>query len=139
MNAKENLEATQLGLQYALNAAKMGAPIAITPESGNYLSWYDGNNGVQVKVKTMANSYVRQIGDTFMRYGYALNQVWNIDETGLCPMPHFCYWKAGDIWVDDRKSSNNLVQEIMMNIFMRGVTVWKNPDEIGKVSIYANR
>lgn len=139
LNAKENLEATQLGSQYALNAAKMGAPIAITPESGNYLPWYDGNNGVQVKVKTMANSYVRQIGDTFMRYGYALNQVWNIDETGLCPMPHFCYWKAGDIWVDDRKSSNNLVQEIMMNIFMRGVTVWKNPDEIGKVSIYANR
>lgn len=139
LNAKENLEATQFGMQYDLNGMKKRAPIQVTPENGNYLSHYMGNNGVQFKVKTMPNGDVRQVGDTFMRYGYALNQVWNIDESGLCPMPHFCYWKAGDIWVDDRESSNNLIQETMISIFMRGVTIWNNPDEIGKVSIYANK
>lgn len=139
LNAKENLEATQFGMQYDLNGMKKRAPIKVTPENGNYLSHYVGNNGVQFKVKTMANGDVRQVGDTFMRYGYALNQVWNVDESGLCPMPHFCYWKAGDIWVDDRASSNNMIQETMISIFMRGVTVWNNPDEIGKVSIYANK
>lgn len=139
LNAKENLEATQFGMQYDLNGMKKRAPIKVTPENGNYLSHYAGNNGVQFKVKTMPNGDVRQVGDTFMRYGYALNQVWDIDESGLCPMPHFCYWKAGDIWVDDRASSNNLIQETMISIFMRGVTIWNNPDEIGKVSIYANK
>ena len=139
LNAKENLEATQFGMQYDLNGMKKRAPIQVTPENGNYLSHYVGNNGVQFKVKTMPNGDVRQIGDTFMRYGYALNQVWDIDKSGLCPMPHFCYWKAGDIWVDDRASSNNMIQETMIAIFMRGVTIWKNPDEIGKVSIYANK
>lgn len=139
LNAKENLEATQFGMQYDLNGMKKRAPIQVTPENGNYLSYYAGNNGVQFKVKTMPNGDVRQVGDTFMRYGYALNQVWDIDESGLCPMPHFCYWKAGDIWVDDRASSNNLIQETMISIFMRGVTIWNNPDEIGKVSIYANK
>lgn len=139
LNAKENLEATQFGMQYDLNGMKKRAPIQVTPENGNYLSHYAGNNGVQFKVKTMPNGDVRQVGDTFMRYGYALNQVWNIDESGLCPMPHFCYWKAGDIWVDDRASSNNLIQETMISIFMKGVTIWNNPDEIGKVSIYANK
>lgn len=139
MNAKENLEAGHYAAQYALDDAKMRAPIQVTPERGNYLSQYAGNNGVQFKIKTMPNGDVRQIGDTFMRYGYALNQMWDLEKSGLCPMPHFCYWKAGDIWVDDRKSSNNLVQETMINIFMRGVTVWKNPDEIGKVSIYDNK
>lgn len=139
MNAKENLEAGHYAAQYALDDAKMRAPIQVTPERGNYLSQYAGNNGVQFKIKTMPNGDVRQIGDTFMRYGYALNQMWDIEKSGLCPMPHFCYWKAGDIWVDDRKSSNNLVQETMINIFMRGVTVWNNPDEIGKVSIYDNK
>lgn len=139
LNAKENLEATQFGMQYELNGMKKRAPIQVTPENGNYLSHYVGNNGVQFKVKTMPNGDVRQVGDTFMRYGYALNQVWNIDESGLCPMPHFCYWKAGDIWVDDRASSNNLIQETMISIFMKGVTIWNNPDEIGKVSIYANK
>lgn len=139
MNAKENLEAGHYAAQYALDDAKMRAPIQVTPERGNYLSQYAGNNGVQFKIKTMPNGDVRQIGDTFMRYGYALNQMWDLEKSGLCPMPHFCYWKAGDIWVDDRKSSNNLVQETMINIFMRGVTVWNNPDEIGKVSIYDNK
>ena len=139
MNAKENLEAGHYAAQYALDDAKMRAPVQVTPESGNYLSYYAGNNGVQFKVKTMPNGDIRQIGDTFMRYGYALNQMWDIEKSGLCPMPHFCYWKAEDIWVDDRKSSNNLVQETMINIFMRGVTVWNNPDEIGKVSIYDNK
>lgn len=139
MNAKENLEAGHYAAQYALYDAKMRAPVQVTPENGNYLSYYAGNNGIQFKIKTMPNGDIRQIGDTFMRYGYALNQIWDIEKSGLCPMSHFCYWKAGDIWVDDRKSSNNLVQETMINIFMRGVTVWNNPDEIGKVSIYDNK
>lgn len=139
LNAKENLEATQFKMQYDLNGMKKRAPIQVTSKSGNYLPYYAGNNGVQFKIKTMPNGDIRQIGDTFMRYGYALNQVWNIDASGLCPMPHFCYWKAGDIWVDDRKSSNNMIQETMISIFMRGVTIWNNPDEIGKVSIYANK
>ena len=139
LNAKENLEATQYTTQRTLSGKHMAAPIQLTQESGNYQPWYQGSNGVQFKIKTMPNGDVRQIGDTFMRYGYALNQVWDVEKSGLCPMPHFCYWKAEDIWVDDRASSNNMVQETMINIFMRGVTIWKHPDEIGKVSIYANK
>ena len=53
-------------------------------------------------------------------------------------MNHFCYWKTRDIWVDDRNSSNNAAQEVITAIFNRGVTVWKDPDEVGRVSIYAN-
>lgn len=139
LNAQETLEATQFATQLALESNRLKAPTQITPENGNYLSSYMGNNGVQFKVKTMPNGDIRQIGDTFMRYGYALNQAWDISKSGLCPMSHFCYWKAGDIWVDDRASSNNMIQETMINMFLRGVTVWKNPDEIGKVSIYDNR
>ena len=139
LNAQETLEATQYATQLALESNRLKAPTQITPENGNYLSSYAGTNGVQFKVKTMPNGDIRQIGDTFMRYGYALNQVWDVSESGLCPMPHFCYWKAGDIWVDDRGSSNNMVQETMINIFLRGVTIWKNPNEIGKVAIYDNK
>lgn len=138
LNAKENLEATQFDLQCSLSGSRMKAPIELTKSDGNYLPYYMGNNGVQMKIKTMPNGDVRQIGDMFLRYGYALNQMWNIEKSGLCPMPHFCFWRASDIWVDDRKSSNNSIQDIIINIFKAGVTVWRNPDEIGKVSIYAN-
>lgn len=138
LNAKESLEATQFDLQCALSGSKMKAPVELTKSDGNYLPYCMGNNGVQMKIKTMPNGDVRQIGDMFLRYGYALNQMWDIEKSGLCPMPHFCFWRASDIWVDDRKSSNNSIQDIIINIFKAGVTVWRNPDEIGKVSIYAN-
>lgn len=138
LNAKENLEATQYDMQCSLKGARMRAPIELTKSDGNYLPYYMGNNGVQMKIKTMSNGDIRQVGDTFLRYGYALNQMWDIEKSGLCPMPHFCFWRASDIWVDDRKSSNNSIQDIIINIFRSGVTIWKNPDEIGKVSIYAN-
>lgn len=138
LNAKENLEATQFDLQCSLSGSRMKAPVELTKSDGNYLPYYMGNNGVQMRIKTMPNGDVRQIGDMFLRYGYALNQMWDIEKSGLCPMPHFCFWRASDIWVDDRKSSNNSIQDIIINIFKSGVTVWKNPNEIGKVSIYAN-
>lgn len=138
LNAKESLESTQFDMQCNLSGARMRAPIPVAQSDGNYLPYYVGNNGVQVKVRTMPNGDIRQVGDTFLRYGYTLNQMWDVDKSGLCPMPHFCYWRATDIWVDDRASSNNSVQDSIINIFRAGVTVWKNPTEIGKVSIYDN-
>ena len=86
----------------------------------------------------MPNAEVRQVGDWFARYGYALEQSWDVNESGLCPMKHFCYWKCRDIWIDDRKSSNNAAIVLMSTMFVRGVTIWKNPEEVGRVSIYDN-
>ena len=53
-------------------------------------------------------------------------------------MKHFTYWKASDIWLDDMRSSTNLVNNTISEIFLRGVTVWRNPDEIGRVDFYDN-
>lgn len=139
LNAKEKLESFRDSTQYGLENARLGAPIQITPDRGDAYADLGMYKGVQFKIKTMADGDMHQIGDTFMRYGYALNQMWNVDESGLCPMSHFCYWKAEDIWVDDRLSSNNSVQGLIVNMFRRGVTIWKNPDEVGRVSIYANK
>lgn len=139
LNAKENLEASRDGIQYDLYHARMSAPVQLTPDKGNAYAYLGMYNGVQFKVRTMPDGDIRQIGDTFLRYGYALNQMWNVAESGLCPMSHFCYWKAEDIWVDDRQSSNNAVQGLIINMFLRGVTVWKNPDEIGRIDIHDNK
>ena len=138
-NAQTSLEAAQKNAQYNLYAAANGKPIQLTPEMGDMTPDVTMRKGVQIRIKTLPNGDIRQIGDIFMRYGYALNQIWNVNESGLCPMNHFCYWKAEDIWVDDRKSSNNRVQQIIINMFMKGVTIWKNPDEIGRISIYENK
>ena len=86
----------------------------------------------------MNDSEISQTGDFFARYGYSLNQNWDIQSSGLILMKNFTYWKATDIWVDDMKDSNNFVQLSLSKIFMQGTTVWSNPEIIGKVSVYDN-
>jgi hypothetical protein len=138
LNAKENLENAANAAMAAVNDARNNKPTPIGKTNGNPTTDYMENRGVQIKVKTQSDSAIRQTGDTFARYGYALNQVWDVKNSGLKLMQHFTYWKASDIWVDDRQSSNNIVQEFITKMFLQGVTVWNNPNEIGRVRIYDN-
>jgi hypothetical protein len=138
LNAKETLENARNGGQFSMLDATMARPVAVGAYAGDPTADYMRTRGVQVKVRTMQNAEVRQVGDWFARFGYALNQVWDVAESGLCPMRHFCYWKAHDVWVDDRSASNADAQSLVKTILTRGVTVWHNPDEIGRVSIYDN-
>ena len=121
-----------------INDARNAAPSKVCDYSGNPSTDYMQNRGIQIRVKTQSDSAIRQTGDMFARYGYALNQNWDVATSGLKLMRHFTYWKCADIWVDDRKSSNNVVQNFITKMFLQGVTVWNNPNEIGRVSIYDN-
>lgn len=137
-NAKETLENSRDGVRYAMADAGNGPARVIAAYTGDPTADYMRTRGVQMKVRTMPNAEVRQVGDWFARYGYALEQVWDVSESGLCPMNHFCYWKCRDIWIDDLRSSNNTAITLMQTMFERGITIWKNPDEVGKVSVYDN-
>ena len=138
LNAKESLENAQRNLQYAYDGSHMQPPRGIGSYAGDPTPDYMRTRGVQMKVRTMPLSEVHAVGDWFARYGYALDQIWPLELTGLCPMNHFCYWKTRDIWVDDRNASNGTAQIMFESIFNRGVTVWKDPDEVGRVSVYDN-
>ena len=137
-NAKEILEAAQDKARNRYISASNATPQQIGLTSGNPEADYFMTRGVQIKVRTESDSAIRQAGDHFARFGYALNQMWDVEESGLCPMRHFCYWKASDIWVDDACSSNNEVNTTMRRIFLDGVTVWKEAQELGRVSVYDN-
>lgn len=138
LNAKETLENAQDRAKALYNDSRNNIPMQIGSYSGSYAPDYIETRGIQVKVRTENDSCISQAGAMFARYGYALNEIWNVKQSGLSLMKHFTYWKASDIWVDDIKASNNAVNRVIENIFLKGVTVWKNPDEIGRVDIYAN-
>lgn len=138
LNAKESLENAQRNMQYAYDGSHMQPPRGIGSYAGDPTPDYMRTRGVQMKIRTMPLSEVHAMGDWFARYGYALDQIWPLELTGLCPMNHFCYWKTRDIWVDDRNASNGTAQIMFESIFNRGVTVWKDPDEVGRVSVYDN-
>ena len=136
--AKELLEAAQRKAKNSFDSARNQMPSRIGETTGKPDADYFRTRGVQVKVRTESESAIAQAGDHFARYGYALNRMWDVDESGFCPMRKFCYWKASDIWVDDRLSSTSDASKAIQRMFLEGVTLWKNPNEIGRVSVYDN-
>lgn len=135
-NAQDVLRNTQNQFKAVSNDAKNMAPVRLCPDGGNSSPDYMRTRGVQVKVRTQPKGSIRAAGDEFTRYGYSLNQIWDVDE--LCLMKHFTYWKASDLWVYDKGESSDFAQQSIGNIFRNGVTVWSNPDDIGKVNPYDN-
>lgn len=138
INAKEVLENTQDGVMYSMLAASKRNPIQLTQASGNAEMYSYGINGIQFRLRTQSESAIKQTVAQFARFGYNLNQIWNVKDTGLNLMETFTYWKASDIWIDIRKAATFGIENALKNIFKNGVTVWKSPDLIGKVDIYAN-
>lgn len=129
---------TQRDAMAGLLDARNDEPVELCPTSGDPTSEYMRTRGVQIKVRTQSKSAIRMAGDTFARFGYALNQIWNVAKSGLKLMRHFTYWKASDIWVYDVHETNDTPQNAIVAIFEKGVTVWNDPDEIGMVSPYDN-
>lgn len=138
INAKEILENTQDGVMYSMLAASKRNPIQLTQASGNAEMYSYGINGIQFRLRTQSESAIKQTVAQFARFGYNLNQIWNVKDTGLNLMETFTYWKASDIWIDIRKAATFGIENALKNIFKNGVTVWKSPDLIGKVDIYDN-
>lgn len=141
----QKANAAQRGLANAQNSTKAQSadasnyrPVTIgtTANRTAYAPDYYRNRGVQIKVRTQGSDAIAQAASEFARYGYALNQIWHPDD--LCPMIYYTYWKARDCWVYDLKGSNDTAQTAIELIFKNGVTVWSNPDEIGKVDPYEN-
>ena len=107
---------------------------------------YDGDatldafarRGLQFRLRTQPDDCIAQAGDMFLRYGYALNRVWDVSVSGLELMSHFTYWKCADIWINEGVGVNQRAMQDIQRAFLNGVTIWNEPTEVGKVSIYDN-
>ena len=92
--------------------------------------------GLFVNVATQSKAAIKAAGDQFLRYGYMLDQAWQPTDWQL--MKHFTYWKARDVWISGRGITIEAASEAIKAILMNGTTVWDNPDDVGRVSIYDN-
>lgn len=87
-------------------------------------------------VVTQSRSAIAAAGDEFLRYGYmygmqwSFNGNWNIGK-------YFTYWKLRDFWVSDLQVPDLYMDKLRFFLF-GGVTIWRRPEYIGKVSIYDN-
>lgn len=92
---------------------------------------------VQVKIERACNDDIARCGDSFYRYGYACSR--NIGTfNNFNIMKHFTYWQADEVWMcANNNAPENAVAQIR-DILESGTTVWREPKEIGAVSIYDN-
>lgn len=92
--------------------------------------------GMFANVVTESIHAIRRAGDEFLRYGYAYNGAWDFDgDWNVCE--HFTYWKLSDFWVKGLNLPDAYMDRLRFFLF-GGVTVWRNPEDIGRVTIYEN-
>lgn len=135
--AKADLVQKQLEVENQYKNARLHAPVKYSDYSGTFAQDALKRRGVRFNIRTQSKSVIAQTGDAMLRFGYALHRVWDM-KNGFHYGKHFTFWKAEDIWINDGNGVANTATNTIGQILMKGVTVWKNPDEIGMIGIYDN-
>ena len=102
-----------------------------------------------VKLKQIGPAYMTMIGDYWLRYGYAIDRyvhLGNIREDAdyspyvrdgvLSLMDKFTYWKMTECKFDGDIPEQ--YKGTVRGIFEKGVTVWRDPEDIMQVPIFDN-
>ena len=87
-------------------------------------------------IVTQSKSAISSAGDEFLRYGYTFDKFWEFDGNWNVGK-YFTYWKLRDFWVSNLTVPDMYMDKLRFFLF-GGVTIWKNPSDIGKRTIYEN-
>lgn len=134
-NATRSHDVAIAGIQANWNESGVAAPVQQgTRKGGEHAATRPLL--VSATIETQPDGAILQAASDFARYGYALNQEWKLKR--LQVMRHFSYWQCSEVWCSGEGDALEGVQLAIKNIMINGTTVWSDPDEIGKVSIYDN-
>lgn len=134
---KANLVQKQREAEAQYKNARLQKPVSYSQYSGDFMPDAYHRRGVRVNVRTQSKSAIAQAGDAMLRFGYALHRVWDMTK-GFHYCKEFTFWKAEDIWINDGSGVANVATNVIGNILMKGVTIWRDPAKIGTVGIYDN-
>lgn len=87
-------------------------------------------------VVTQSKGAIESAGDEMLRYGYTLDRAWKFDGNWNIGK-YFTYWKLRDFWVSNLNVPDMYMDRLRFFLY-GGVTVWRNPEDIGNVTIYEN-
>jgi hypothetical protein len=133
--ANRNMVNTRDNVNAAYLAANLSPASDVSQNSGDGLADSIGKRRYMIKIKTQSKSAIMQTGTYFARYGIACNKI--VEADNLITEKYFNYWKALDLWItSDIMTADDI--NIIHDIFIDGVTVWKTPNDIGRVNIYDN-
>lgn len=95
---------------------------------GEALALINSAFGVSLRWKFIDAARMREIGDHWLRYGYAVQQYATIPAT-FKVMDRFTYWKMSETYLSGARIPENF-RQALRGIFEKGFTAWNNPDDI---------
>lgn len=127
---------TIAGINARVQDAKLTPPTVSGQVGGDAFNLVVDGMKLYIKHRSIPDGVRRVIGDYWLRYGYAVNRFINMP-ANVSVMNRFSYWRVKELTVRASSCPETFKQTIR-GIFEKGVTVWKNPSDIGTVDIADN-
>lgn len=118
------------GLSAKIQDAKTIQPSVNGQMNGESFMLANNYWGVEARVKMVAGAPMYAIGEYWLRYGYAMNEVIYTIPPTLKVMSNFTYWKCHEIYIVNGGMPEPF-KRVIAGILKNGVTVWNNPAKIG--------
>lgn len=134
--AKGDYQNAIAGINAKVQDARMIQPTTSGQVGGDAFLLSTYKWGYTVKVKMLQAAVMSAIGELWLRYGYAVNRYGRLP-ADLAVMTHFTYWKLKEAYIVSANCPETYKQT-MRGIFEKGVTVWKNPADIGNIDTATN-
>ncbi len=123
------------GINAKVRDANLIQPSTSGQIGGEAMNIVNGAMEVNLRWKLIDNASIRTVGEIWLRYGYAIRKFATIEN--LSVMTKFTYWKFSESYLNSAPMPESFKAAIR-GIFEKGVTVWKNPNDIGNIDIADN-
>lgn len=118
------------GIDATVQDAALTQPSQSGQMAGDGFNLSNGMMIVQIRYKTIATQMQEIVGNYFLKYGYAIRQYLVPQKDFMC-MEKYTYWKMLDTSIICTTADEG-VKNAIRGIFEKGVTVWRNPIDIGR-------
>ena len=110
--------------------ARNTPPATVGMMGGNGFLLSLGLQEVLIRIKHPSYGDLARICQYFDLYGYEIDTYLDIPRDGFLVCENMSYWKCANIVISDMEGDET-AKDAMRAIFIKGVTVWANPDIIG--------
>nr|DAG58630.1 MAG TPA: Major tail protein [Caudoviricetes sp.] len=119
------------GIDATVQDAALTQPSQSGQMAGDGFNLSNGMMIVQIRYKTITTQMQEIVGNYFLKYGYAIRQ-YLVPPKDFMAMQKFTYWKMLDTSIICSTADEG-VKNAIRGIFEKGVTVWRDPLDIGRI------
>lgn len=129
--AKGDYQNAIAGIDATVQDAALTQPSQSGQMAGDGFNLSNGMMIVQIRYKTITTQMQEIVGNYFLKYGYAIRQ-YLVPPKDFMAMEKFTYWKMLDTSIICSTADEG-VKNAIRGIFEKGVTVWREPLDIGRI------